>query len=636
MTDADKLNLSSLNMLEDFKEKLQSLYPQVFSENKLDLDKLRTLLGDDYESNAERYGLNWAGKREAFRNVQVPSVATLRPQREESVNWDATENLIIEGDNLEVLKLLQKPYHGKVKMIYIDPPYNTGNEFIYPDNFHEGLDDYLRYTGQLSEDGTATSTNKETNGRYHSNWLNMMYPRLFLARNLLKEDGVIFVSIDDHEVHNLRLLMDEVFGEENLLSEVVVISNKRGQTYKEIAKTHEYLLIYSKNPDVSLFELEKVDGALPYKDSKGDFDLWELRNRNPKFGRFNRPNLFYPIYVSNLLVDENGYSKVSLQYSNDYPIEILPVNSLGEDGCWRWSKDKILSYDLNEVSPVIIAKQRRDGGWNIYEKSRKSSTKVKSLWDETAVISEQGTVELRKYGLGEVFEHPKPIGLISKALKICSNEEDIVLDFFAGSGTTAHAVLELNQQDGGNRRFILVQLPEKTDSLQYPTIAYITRERVRRVIAKLQAEKAGQLEIDTVQDLGFRAFKLDSSNFKVWQSGAEQTAEQLAEQLHLYADNLQGDRGEQDRLYELILKSGYALSAKVETIALAGKKAYAVAGGTLLICLSEHLDIEAMRALFALKPQTVLCLDRAFDGNDALKTNIVLEAKSHEIVFKTI
>ena len=655
----DRLPLASADVTEALLAQLREVSPQIFSEGRVDFTKLQAALGEHISTDPERYGLNWAGKREAFRNVQVTSVATLRPQPEESVNWDSTSNLIIEGDNLEVLKLLQKPYHGKVKMIYIDPPYNTGNEFIYPDNFREGLDEYLRYTQQLSEEGTATSTNKETSGRYHSNWLNMMYPRLFLARNLLREDGVIFVSIDDHEVHNLRLLMDEVFGEENFLSENIIVANKRGQTYKEISKTHEYLLIYSKNPDVDLYEIEKDDNALPFNDSKGFFDLWELRNRNPKFGRFNRPNLFFPIYASPNVLDVNGYAKVSLNQTQEYSIEIFPVNSTGTAGCWRWSKNKVLEQDLIEPSPNIVAKQRRDGGWNVYEKSRKSTTKAKSLWDETEVISEQGTVQLGKYDLGGVFDHPKPVGLISKSLKIATRDDDLVLDFFAGSGTTAHAVLDLNQQDGGNRRFILVQLPEKTENPQYPTIAHITRERVRRVIGKLHQQEAGTSQQLTFSPApspasgrgehsiplplageggrrpgeGFRAFKLDSSNFKIWRSGA-QSAEQLAEQLSLYADNIQPERSDQDRLYELILKSGRPLSARVESVKIGECMAFAI--GDLLICLEQHLDRDTLRALFARKPQIVLCLDTAFDGNDALKTNSVLEAQSHGIIFKTV
>jgi adenine-specific DNA-methyltransferase len=315
------------------------------------------------------------------------------------------------------------------------------------------------------------------------------------------------------------------------------------------------------------------------------------------------------------------------------------VNSAGTAGCWRWGKDKILEQDLIEASPNIVAKQRRDGGWNVYEKSRKSTTKAKSLWDETEVISEQGTVQLGRYDLGGVFDHPKPVGLISKSLKIATLEDDIVLDFFAGSGTTAEAALQLNQEDGGRRKFILVQLPEKIDNQQYPTIAHITRERVRRVIAKLKSGEDGKLALESKvkQDFGFRSFKLDSSNFKIWRTdNAPQSAEQLAEQLSLYTDNVQADRSDQDRLYELVLKSGRPLSARVTKLAVGQHTAFDVGNGELLICLEPHLDRDTLRTLFARKPQMMLCLDTAFDGNDALKTNTVLEAQSHGVTFKTV
>ena len=631
MTDDASLPHASHQPAADLVEQLRTVAPQVFAEGKIDFDKLKASLGEYLEIGTERYGLNWAGKAEAFRNMQPPSVATLLPMPKESVDWDATENLIIEGDNLEVLKLLQKPYHGQVKMIYIDPPYNTGNEFIYPDNFREGLADYLRYSGQVGDDGQKRSTNTETSGRFHSNWLSMMYPRLLLARSLMREDGVIFVSIDDNEVHNLRMLMNEVFGEENLISAIIVQSNKRGQTYKDIAKTHEYILAFSKGDAPSLYELEKDADALPHKDSQGSFDLWELRNRNPKFGRFNRENLFFPVFVRPQVKDECGYSKVTLERVDAGAVEVFPRNSNGDDGCWRWSRDKILGYDLNIASPVLVAKQKRDGGWNIYEKSRKSTTKAKSLWDEADVISEQGTVQLGVLGMGNLFDHPKPVGLIAKCLKIATRDDDLVLDFFAGSGSTAQATLDLNNEDGCKRRFILVQLPERTDKADYPTIAHITRERVRRAIAKLASKGK----------TGFRAFKLSSSNFKIWNADkitrrAAEASEALTEQLKLYADNIEHTRGPQDKLYELMLKSGFPLSSKVEQIDVAGKPVWSVSEGKLLICLESPLTREVLQGIVALKPARMLCLDAAFAGNDSLKTNTLLDAKSQGVVFRTV
>ncbi|MFO0803707.1 MAG: site-specific DNA-methyltransferase [Gemmataceae bacterium] len=311
---------------------LKALYPDALADGKFDFDKLRGLLGDAVAPGPERFTFSWSGRQNAADVLQAPSRAALVPQPADSVNWDATRNLFIEGDNLEVLKLLYKPYAGKVKLIYIDPPYNTGQDFVYPDDFADPLAVYLKLTGQADEAGKLLTGNPETSGRYHSAWLSMMYPRLFLARQLLRDDGVIFVSIDDHEVHHLRLLMNEVFGEENFVASIVVQSNKRGQTYKDISKTHEYLLVYGRSEAPEIKELPKGDDALPFTDSKGPFDLWELRNRNPKFGKHNRPNLFFPIYIAPSLTDENGNAKVSLAPSNQFTVEtVLPLLNLEID-----------------------------------------------------------------------------------------------------------------------------------------------------------------------------------------------------------------------------------------------------------------------------------------------------------------
>ena len=657
-----KLPLTSADLTEDFLAQLRATSPQIFSEGKVDFAKLQAALGEHVADNPERYSLTWAGKREAFRNVQMQSVATLRPQVDASVNWDSTENLILEGDNLEVLKLLQKPYHNKVKMIYIDPPYNTGNEFIYPDNFREGLDEYLRYTGQRGEDGAATSTNKDTSGRYHSNWLNMMYPRLFLARNLLKEDGVIFVSIDDHEVHNLRLLMDEVFGEENFVATLIwksrQIVDSRPQSGS--SKDHEYLLCYSRSTDAQFrgtaIDLKKYTN--PDNDNRG---AWMSNSILGLANKEQRPNLHYAI------TDPD----TGLNYE------------CPSDTGWRYSKET-MNQKISELRIVFPKKQDgRPREKKFLAELQKEFTGFSTILDATVGFTLHGTREVRDI-LGEaIFSFPKPASLIKTIIQQTAQNDDIILDFFAGSGTTAHAVLDLNQQDSGRRKFILVQLPEKTDNPQYPTIAHITRERVRRVIAKQnqippsppfskgENVAAGELFADPLTsesnppfakggrgDLGFRAFKLDSSNFKIWRSDqAPLSAEQLAEQLLLYTDNVLAERSVQDRLYELILKSGWPLSVKVESIKVGQHPAYSIGGGAgtmpdgqshdgdgqpqgqaspLLICLEAHLTRETLRALFALQPQKLLCLDAAFDGNDALKTNTLLEAETHGIIFKTV
>ena len=467
----------------------------------------------------------------------------------------------------------------------------------------------------------------------------MMYPRLDLARNLLAADGLICVSIDDGEFERLRDVMDEVFGEENLVSVVVVQSNKRGQTYKEIAKTHEYLIIYSKEPEVAIGELEKGDGVLPFKDSKGAFDLWELRNRNPKFGRHNRPNLFFPIYVAPGERDETGYALVALDRSPAFSVEVWPRNSAGDDGCWRWGRDKLRSVSLGGSCPAVVARQRRDGEWNIYEKSRKSSTKAKSLWTETEVISEQGTIELGALGLGEVFAHPKPLGLLTKCIRICAGPDDTILDFFAGSGTSAHAALQLNTQDGGSRKFILVQLPEPTGRDDYPTIADICKERVRRVIKKLNAEDVGKLDLDgtTTRDRGFRVFKLADSNFKPWNAETAHDEQSLVRQLEMHVDHIREGRAAEDLLYEILLKSGFELTTPVETLTLAGKTVHSVAGGALFICLERELSLDLIRAMAEDNPERVVCLDEGFAGNDQPKANAAQLFKTEGITsFKTV
>ena len=620
----DRFPLTSADMTDALLTQLRDAAPQVFSEGRVDFTKLQAALGEYIETGPERYGLTWAGKRDAFRNVQIPSVAALRPQPEESVNWGNTENLIIEGDNLEVLKLLQKPYHGKVKMIYIDPPYNTGNEFIYPDNYREGLDEYLRYTGQLSNEGMATSTNKDTSGRYHSNWLNMMYPRLFLARNLLKDDGVIFVSIDDHEVHNLRMLMDEVFGEENFID--CVIWKKRyggGAKEKYLVSVHEYVLMYSRSKiDIEEITVSTSQESIEryYKDQDENFSIRGAYRTHPLEATKSmgeRKNLVFGI------IAPDG-------------TEVMPKRQ------WLWSKERV--QDALTKGELAFLKDK-NGQWSVHTKQylkdetgETRSSKAFSLIDD--VYTQHGTNEIIDlFGDAQTFSFPKPSRFIRKLIEIGTDNQskDLILDFFAGSGSTGHATLASNVEDNGNRRFILVQLPEKTDNPQYPTIAHITRERVHRVIAKLKENESGKLALEKKQDLGFRAFKLDSSNFKIWQAdSAPQSAEQLAEQLKLYADNVQAGRGEQDRLYELVLKSGFPLSAKIEALIVNKKTAYSVADGTLLICMAEHLDQATLRAMFEHKPQMLLCLDTAFDGNDALKTNTVLEAKTHGITFKTV
>lgn len=620
-----KLPLTTPDPARDVVDYLREAAPHLFSEGMIDFDKLKGLLGSQVEQGTERYGLNWAGKSDAFRNVQTPSVATLLPMPDDSVQWDNTENLIIEGDNLEVLKLLQKPYHGKVKMIYIDPPYNTGNEFIYPDNFREGLQDYLRYSGQVNEEGIKQSTNTETSGRFHSNWLSMMYPRLFLARNLLKDDGVIFVSIDDNEVHNLRMLMNEVFGEENFVVQITWKSRKYPDSRAKtgVSTDHEYVLVYCRS-EVKLRGIERDESKFSNTD-EDPRGAWMSRSLLGLANKDQRPNLHY------IITDpESG---------NDYS----PPTDTG----WRYSKERMHQLIENKCILFPTKPEGRPREKKFRDDMQTNLIAFPSVIDDT--FTADGTADIRSFFGSQIFDFSKPSSLLKKLIAQGTDDDSLVLDFFAGSGTTAQAVMELNREDGGDRKYILVQLPEKTENPAFQTIADITRERVRRVIQKISrgdAEKkskepglpfSANSAPPRETDLGFRAFKLSSSNFKIWDADhAPVTPDALAEQLKLYADNIEQLRDQQDILFELILKTGLPLSSVIEYFEAEGATAYSISAGQLLICLENPITKEVLRGMMERKPAQILCLDTAFGGDDALKTNTMLEAKSHGIVFRTV
>lgn len=639
--------------------RLKQILPEAFTEGKIDWEKLKLALGEDVNIVNERYVLNWAGKGDAFRQMQNPSSQTLVPVRDESVNFDDTQNIFIEGENLEVLKVLQKSYFGKVKMIYIDPPYNTGNDsFIYSDKFSETKEDYQKRIGDKDEDGYMTCEgmfrkNSRENGQYHSNWLNMMMPRLYLARTLLREDGVMFVSIDDNEVHNLRMLMNEIFGEENFFSQIIVRTNSRGQTYKQIAKTHEYILVYTKHSETDLFELEKdADNSdLNLLDNISSFNIRELRNRNPKFGRHNRPFLFYPIYVNPEVIDKDGFCPVSLSKSDKYNVEVCPYNSEGKESCWRWGKPRTASnYDEDTLISNLVARKKADGNYNIYEKYRKTTYKPKSIWDDNSFLTETGTVELRKLDLDQEFDFPKPISLIKQIIALSAQDNDLILDFFAGSATTAHAVMQLNKEDGGNRKYILVQIPELCDEKSeafkagYRNIAEIAKERIRRAGKKLQDEieaenkkKEQQPNFDNEEnqhtnlDTGFKVFRLAESNFKQWKEPKNYTAESLIEQFKLFIDPVAENADLQNMVYELLLKSGKDLNAEIENC-----NGYYMVDSNELALVLERADEQIISDVLARKPQKVIALDRIFENNDKLKTNTALQMKDAGVEFKTI
>jgi adenine-specific DNA-methyltransferase len=636
---ADKVDLRSFDLLEERIAHLREEFPETFGEGKLDFDKLKQALGEHPLSSKERYGLSWAGKAEAIRNVQTRSTGTLVPDRQESEDFDTTENLVLEGDNLEILKLLQSSYHGRIKMIYIDPPYNierTGNEFIYPDNWREGLDTYLRYSGQVSDNGALLSTDIETSGRRHSKWLSMMYPRLFLARNLLRDDGVIFVSIDDHELQNLRMLMNEIFGQENFIGTFVWQSKSGGGSDSgSVVKDQEYVLCFGKYDSESALARLMIEAeALDKEDDKGPYRRGrELNKWGANSRRQDRPTMFFPI------PGPNGE-------------DVYPIRSDGAEGCWRMGKQRM--FDIVERGDAEFVK-RPDGTYKVYEKIRSTDPRAKPYrtWMTDVGTTADGSKTVKELFDGrQVFSYPKPVKLLKHLIEMVAVDDgDIVLDFFAGSGTTAHAVIELNAEDGGDRRFVCVQLPEPTppDSearqAGYETISEITRERIRRAFAKVEADNSGKLpppRRDEPHDAtntrhGFKAFRLTSSNFKIWDSSPiAEWSTSVTQQIEAFVNNLKPERTHEQILYEILLKAGFPLTVRPEPIKLNGQEVFSVEESKLFVCLEDPVTEELFRKMVERKPEQVVCLDTSFDGNDQLKTNIVLEMRDHDIGFRTV
>lgn len=537
--------------------------------------------------------------------------------------------IYISGDNLDGLKHLLKSYYGAVKCIYIDPPYNTGSDgFIYADKFS-----YTKETLQeklsVSEDEAERILDLTKRGSAsHSAWLMFMYSRLFLSRDLLTENGVIFISIDDNEQANLKLLCDDVFGEENFISQIVIQSNKRGQTYKQLAKTHEYLLVYVRSESSLINELKREISGATKTDLIGEFSERELRNRNPKYGKFNRPNLFYPVFVNPTLIDELGYSPVALESSPEYSIEILPLNSMGEESCWRWGKKKFTNnWDADTMKSTVVGRIKSTGEYGVYEKYRKKTYKAKTIWfedieimdddeneedeiwDETGVITEQGSSELRKYEMGDVFDFPKPTYLLKKVLSLGSDLNSICLDFFSGSGSFSEAVLSLNAAYG-NRKFIAIQLPENlNDKLAAaptsdkpkiqkaidflsannypPTLDYIGFERIKRASAKISQEHPNK-----TMDLGFKHYILDEPN--------QNTLDKLEsfDKASLLADtSIIDEFGKPTILATWVNADGYGLTTTAEAIDLSGYTAYYCKKHLYLI--DPGFSLDSMKALLS-------------------------------------
>lgn len=641
-----KIDGKSLDIINDKINKLKEIIPEVFTEsNKLDIDKLKKTLGEFVNEENERYVLNWAGKSEAFRILQTQTTATLAPDKKESKNFDTTENIFIEGENLEVLKVLQKSYFGKIKMIYIDPPYNTGNDsFIYPDKFSETKDEYLKRIGEKDEEGFLLKEglfrkNSKESGRYHSNWLSMMYPRLFLSRNLLKEDGVIFVSIDDNEVHNMRMVMNEIFGEENFIG--IFCWRKKagaGADSKYFFRQHENIVLFSKKIDFinalfqPLTEKQKLEYKNPDNDPRGKWAPTDLVRADD-----NDPKRIYKVY-----------SPTGKEF----------------EACWSYTKENF--NQLEEQNLIWWGKNN-----NSKPKRKRFLDKKEGLTPRSWIdyfLTSDGSKDISKLKLNNIFDFPKPVGLIKHFLQIGILSKDIVLDFFAGSGTTAQAVLELNKEDDGNRKFILVQLPEKTaeDSEAYKagfkTISDICQERIKRVIKKLESEiKNEQLEIgkeyEKKLDLGFKIFRLKNSNFKLWRGDVIENEEDLKKQLSVFDDTMKKGAEEENMIYELLLKLGYDLNVNVKMKEIKSNEVektkkekhkknifghfrwWEVDSGKLIIVSEASKPVSSLFNQFSenkLNPEKVICFDRIFKGDDEAKTNLVLQMRDAGVEFKTV
>jgi len=600
---------------------LQSLMPEVFDEGKIDWEKLKAALGDDINLANERYVLNWAGKSDAFRIMQKPSSATLVSCREESVDFDNTENIFIEGENMEVLKVLQKSYFGKIKMIYIDPPYNTGNDsFIYPDRFSETKEEYLRRIGDKDEDGYMLRDglfhkNSKENGQYHSNWLNMMMPRLYLAKSLMREDGVIFVSIDDNEVHNLRLLMNEIFGEENFVAQIIwersfaPISLK-----KHFSVNHDYIVCFSKNKDITycngLIRTNETNSRYsnPDNDPRG---VWQSDNTTVG------PVIPEKVYE----IETPGGKKIlppsgrCWLYTKQRFKEMIDDNRIwfGEDGNNVPRLKRFLSEVKEGITPMTIWKHTEVGH------SQNASQSLKRLFDGY-----------------DYFDYPKPVELIKRCISLYTEKDSIILDFFAGSGTTAHAVMQLNKEDGGKRKFICVQLPEPCDEkgeaykAGYKTIAEISKERIRRAGIKI-ANEIKEEQTATRPDLGCKVFKLSDSNFKQWHEIKASDRKKWVEQMMDFLDPVAENATTDNMVTELLLKSGKELNSKT-----VHKTGYYVINGNELILMLESATQDVIKTVISERPKKVIALDRLFEDNDQLKTNTALQMRDAGVEFKTI
>ena len=637
-TNIPQAESKSADLIAQNLEQLKQIFPEVVKEGKVDFEALNDLLGNYGDTAEERFALNWAGKANARREAQKRSTGTLRPCPEESVDWDTTDNLYIEGDNLEVLKLLQKSYHSRVKMIYIDPPYNTGKDFVYKDNYTDNMKNYLELTGQDKK----LSTNTESDGRYHSNWLNMMYPRLKLARNLLTDDGVIFISIDDNEVANLRKICDEIFGEENFV-DCLKWKRKKQPSFlaKHTAQVMEYILVYGKN--AHFLEKLSIEGT-----SDSTKKVVNLTNQYSE--RIFPKGVLVKIGEEGVLPKGKYLIKsMSIEYMDDVAYRNgKTINEVRVNAQFSVSQEKINEYVLNELLFITANKGlRRDVGQDEIGK-RKSITDLLLDWGD----NQDSDNEIKSLFNKSYFDYTKPTKLLSNLVKSNFTEASIILDFFSGSATTAHAVMQLNAEDGGNRKYICVQLPEVTPEESearkagYTTIPEIAKERIRRAGKKIleeqkaKAEKEGNLfteEEPNKLDTGFKVFKLDSSNINAWDSDPDNLETALNKSLF----NIKEDRSEDDLLYEILIKYGIELTEKIKRHTIDGKTVYEMGAGSLIVCLADSLSTAVADGIGKLYKEVspegidgncrVVFKEAGFNGSDEVKTNTLLILKQHGI-----
>jgi len=626
----EKLKMHSPDLTEQNIDRIAELFPQVVTETldadgnparAIDFDALRQELSDHIvEGPQERYQLDWPGKRAASFAANAPIAKTLRPVREESVDFDTTKNLFIEGDNLEALKLLQESYLGKVKLIYIDPPYNTGNDFVYEDDFAESSVGYLARSGQKSETGDRLVSNTEANGRFHSDWLSMMYPRLKLARALLADDGVLCMSIDDNEAANLRRVGDEVFGARNFVAQIAVQVNPRGRHLdRYIAKTHESILVFVQDAATDAIEGVAKEGRMADEyqrsDERGPYRLLGLRNRNQAFNPNTRPNLYYPLYVSEL----DG--RVAAVRDSRFVHEVYPDAPDGTQTCWTWGRERVAADN------DLLVAERLGDEWRVFRKDylysadgQVAKTLAKSTWLDPEFNNDYGRKAVKELFDAPVMDFPKSPFLIKRLIEIGARKDSIILDFFGGSATTAHAVMMANAEDGGWRRFIMVQLPEHCDPKSeaakagYAAVSDLARERVRRS-GKAVRESAGRFADDL--DVGFRALSVDTSGF----AAVLRTADELEQpELGMFTESLKADRNGDDLLFQVMLDWGLDLSMQIDRDAVDGYEIFRVDGDALIACFSDEVNDAVVQAIARRHPLRAVFKDAGF-ASDAARIN---------------